>query len=87
MEELYPKYFKEEYEAHINDGKCPAKTCTALITYIITDNCTGCTICAKKCPVECISGERKELHIIDQERCTKCNMCFEVCRFDAVAKE
>ena len=81
------RYFRDEYEAHINEGKCPAKTCTSLITYIITDNCTGCTICAKKCPVECISGERKELHIIDQELCTKCNMCYEVCNFDAVAKE
>jgi NADH:ubiquinone oxidoreductase subunit F (NADH-binding)/Pyruvate/2-oxoacid:ferredoxin oxidoreductase delta subunit/(2Fe-2S) ferredoxin len=81
------RYFRDEYEAHINEGKCPAKRCTALVTYKITDACTGCTLCAKKCPVSAISGERKQLHVIDQELCTKCNMCFEVCPFNAIEKE
>jgi len=81
------RYFEDEYDAHINEGTCPAKVCTALITYHITDNCTGCTLCAKKCPVTAISGERKQLHTIDQELCTKCNMCFEVCPFNAIEKE
>jgi len=81
------RYFEDEYDAHINEGRCPAKVCTALITYQITDACTGCTLCAKKCPVSAISGERKQLHVIDQELCTKCNMCFEVCPFNAIEKE
>ncbi len=81
------RYFEDEYDAHINEGTCPAKVCTALITYHITDACTGCTLCAKKCPVTAISGERKQLHVIDQELCTKCNMCFEVCPFNAIEKE
>ncbi|MDF1535989.1 MAG: NADH-ubiquinone oxidoreductase-F iron-sulfur binding region domain-containing protein [bacterium] len=82
------RYFKDEYEAHIRDKKCPAKVCTALITYrILEDACTGCMVCKKKCPVEAISGERKEVHVIDQERCTNCNTCYEVCKFDAVVKE
>lgn len=81
------RYFEDEYDAHIKDGTCPAKVCTALITYKITDACTGCTLCAKKCPVSAISGERKQLHVIDQELCTKCNMCFEVCPFNAIEKE
>ncbi len=78
------KYFREEYDAHIADSKCPAGVCKPLISYHINDNCNGCTLCKLKCPQQCISGERKELHIIDQEACIKCGICDEVCKFDAV---
>jgi len=82
------KYFKDEYEAHINEHRCPAKVCKALITYSIDpENCTGCTVCAKNCPVSCISGERKQTHVIDQEHCIKCGVCKSVCNFNAVRVE
>ncbi|HCX64952.1 MAG TPA: NADH-quinone oxidoreductase subunit F, partial [Eubacteriaceae bacterium] len=82
------RYFRDEYEAHINDKKCPAKQCSNLLTYRISEeNCTGCTLCARNCPVECISGERKKVHTIDQEQCIKCGKCYEVCNFDAVIVE
>ncbi|XMB86442.1 NADH-quinone oxidoreductase subunit NuoF [Mycoplasmatota bacterium WC44] len=78
------KYFKDEYLAHINDKKCPSKSCSDLLTYTINDNCTGCTLCAVKCPVNCIDGTRKELHIINQNQCIKCGNCFTACNFKAV---
>ncbi len=79
--------FKEEYEAHVIDKKCPAGKCKKLISYsIIEDKCVGCTACARACPVSCISGKVKEPHIINQEECIKCGRCFDVCKFDAVAK-
>ena len=78
------RYFREEYEEHIKDKKCRAGVCKPLITYSITSECTGCTICAKKCPVEAITGEKKELHTIDTETCIKCGICYEVCKFNSV---
>lgn len=80
-------YFKSEYEAHIKDKKCPAGVCKALIKYSIDkDKCTGCLVCAKKCPQNAITGNKKEPQTIDQDKCVKCNMCYEVCKFDAVQK-
>ncbi len=79
------KYFREEYEAHIKDKKCVAKVCRALIRYDIDkDNCTGCTACSRKCPVAAISGERKDIHTIDQALCIQCGQCMEVCKFNAL---
>jgi NADH:ubiquinone oxidoreductase subunit F (NADH-binding)/(2Fe-2S) ferredoxin len=79
------KYFRHEYEAHIRGKKCPAKQCRSLITYrIVKDVCVGCGVCARKCPVKAITGERKAVHHIDQNVCIKCGICFDVCRFDAV---
>lgn len=79
------KYFRNEYEAHIRDKKCPAKACTKLLTYEVDEeNCTGCTVCAKNCPVDAIDGEKKEIHFIRQEDCIKCGMCLTKCKFEAI---
>ena len=79
------KYFRDEYEAHIKEKKCPAKSCKGLLTYTVDpDKCTGCTVCAKNCPVNAISGERKKVHEIDQEICIKCGICYTKCNFDAI---
>jgi NADH:ubiquinone oxidoreductase subunit F (NADH-binding)/NAD-dependent dihydropyrimidine dehydrogenase PreA subunit len=78
------RYFREEYEEHIRDGKCRGGVCKSLITFTINDECTGCLICKKKCPQNCISGEKKKLHVIDQADCIKCGVCKDVCKFDAV---
>jgi NADH:ubiquinone oxidoreductase subunit F (NADH-binding)/NAD-dependent dihydropyrimidine dehydrogenase PreA subunit len=82
------KYFRDEYEAHIRDKRCPAGVCKALIKYDIdADKCTGCMACLKACPVEAITGTKKEPHVIDQAKCTRCGACFEACKFEAVSVE
>jgi len=79
------RYFREEYETHIKEKRCPAGVCKALITYSIDEeNCTGCGACKKVCPVEAITGEKKELHIIDPDKCIRCGACIAACNFDAV---
>jgi NADH:ubiquinone oxidoreductase subunit F (NADH-binding)/(2Fe-2S) ferredoxin/Pyruvate/2-oxoacid:ferredoxin oxidoreductase delta subunit len=79
------RYFRDEYEAHIFNKECPAGSCKALITYYIdAEACTGCTLCAKKCPTNCISGEKKLTHVIDTSLCIKCDTCRQVCNFGAV---
>ncbi len=83
------KYFKDEYEAHIGEKKCPALYCKELVEYYIDpEKCRACMICLKQCPSDAIAGEKKTIHVIDQDKCTKCNTCFEVCpsRFGAVKK-
>jgi len=81
------KYFKDEYLAHIVDKRCPSAVCNALIRYqVIPEKCIGCTACARKCPVGCISGKVKEIHLIDQDKCIKCGACFQACKFGAIAK-
>ena len=83
------RYFRDEYEAHINEKRCPALACSELISYyILQDKCQGCGICLRNCPVEAITGDRRMVHIIDQNKCTKCGTCLSVCpeRFSAVVK-
>lgn len=82
------KYYLDEYLAHIKDHKCPAGDCSALVDYIIDpEKCIGCTICAKNCPVEAISGEPKKTHVIDKEKCVKCSRCISSCNYDAIYKK
>ncbi len=83
------RYFRDEYEAHIKEGRCPALSCKELIAfYVDPGKCTACGMCKKKCPVDAIDGAKKMIHIIDQEKCTNCGTCFEVCptKFGAVTK-
>ena len=79
------KYFRDEYEEHIHNHKCPSKECTALLTYtIIEENCTGCSACARKCPAKAIHGEPKKKYEIEQDACIKCGQCVVTCKFNAI---
>jgi ferredoxin len=77
--------FYDEYLEHVISKKCRSAVCKALMQYlIIPDKCIGCTLCARNCPVNAISGERKQVHLIDQEKCIKCGACLEKCKFNAI---
>ncbi|HAE62263.1 MAG TPA: NADH-quinone oxidoreductase subunit NuoF [Eubacteriaceae bacterium] len=81
------KYFRDEYEAHVIDGKCTAGVCESLLSYqVVEEKCIGCTACAKVCPVSCIAGAPKQVHVIDQAKCIKCGACYDRCKFDAIVK-
>ncbi len=82
------RYFRDEYEAHILEKKCPAKVCKPLITYqVLTAVCTGCQLCRLKCPVQAIEGAKKKVHQIHQDKCIKCGVCFDSCKFAAISVE
>ena len=80
------RFFRDEYEAHIKEKRCPAHHCQKLLQYVITDKCRGCTACARVCPAGAISGEVKQQHVIDPKKCLKCGACMEKCRFGAITK-
>jgi NADP-reducing hydrogenase subunit HndC len=82
------KYFREEYEAHIKEKRCPAGACKALTNYVIDeDKCKGCSLCARNCPVGAISGEIKSPFKIDPEKCIKCGLCMSKCKFNAIERK
>jgi len=78
-------YFRDEYESHIKDKKCTSGVCKNLFHYEIDeDACTGCRVCARKCPEDAITGEKKKVHVLDQEKCIKCGICYDACKFGAI---
>jgi NADP-reducing hydrogenase subunit HndC len=82
------RVFEDEYRAHVIDKKCPAGVCADLLEFtVVEQKCVGCTLCAKVCPVNCISGKPKEVHVIDQAACIKCGACLDKCKFDAIVKQ
>jgi NADP-reducing hydrogenase subunit HndC len=81
------RHFREEFDAHVNERRCPAQKCSDLVTYrILPEKCIGCTMCARKCPVNCISGERREPHVIDLTKCIRCGECYATCKFGAIER-
>ncbi len=80
------KHFHKEYEAHVYEKKCPALVCKPLLTFEIKDDCRGCTLCSRMCPVRAIEGETKQVHVIDQDKCNKCGTCLTVCKFGSIIK-
>ena len=80
-------HFMDEYKAHVIDKKCPAGVCTNLLEYFITEECKGCGLCKKKCPADAISGNVKEIHVIDRDKCIKCGACMEACKFNSIIKK
>jgi NADP-reducing hydrogenase subunit HndC len=81
------RYFRDEYEAHVRDKKCPAGVCKSMMHYVIQpDRCKSCGICARNCPVNAISGKKGEPYVIDEEKCIKCGVCMTKCPFKAIFK-
>jgi ferredoxin len=82
------RYFRDEYEAHITERRCPAHSCAALVRFVVDPaKCTGCLVCARQCPSKAIAGEKQKPHVIDDAKCTKCGKCITVCNFDSIYKD